>query len=176
LALEYGQAFSLPVIINRCGVMAGGGQFGVADQGIFSYWVRSYAARRPLKYIGFDGTGHQVRDALHPRDLAALLAKQIARATAPVPAAAPASAAPIWNVGGGPDNAMSLVQLSHWCRDRFAEHTVAQSPEPRRWIVMDARKTAAAFDWKPAITLGAILEEIAAHHEKHPNFLDLSAG
>ena len=25
--------------------------------------------RKPLKYIGFNGTGHQVRDVLHPKDL-----------------------------------------------------------------------------------------------------------
>jgi CDP-paratose 2-epimerase len=65
LALEYGDTFSLPVWINRCGVMAGAGQFGRADQGIFSFWIQSYLHKRPLKYIGFDGSGSQVRDALH---------------------------------------------------------------------------------------------------------------
>ena len=60
LALEYGQAFGFPVIVNRCGVLAGGGQFGLAVQGIFSFWIRSYALRRRLKYIGFGGAGHQV--------------------------------------------------------------------------------------------------------------------
>src|SRR5262249_40175727 len=33
LALEYGLAFGFPVWINRCGVLAGAGQFGTADQG-----------------------------------------------------------------------------------------------------------------------------------------------
>src|SRR5947207_1525284 len=37
LAQEYGAAFGLPVWINRCGVMAGRGQFGRPDQGIFAY-------------------------------------------------------------------------------------------------------------------------------------------
>ena len=72
LALEYGHTYNLPVIVNRCGVLAGEGQFGVAEQGIFSFWIRAYAVR-PLKYIGFDGTGHQVRDALHPDDLTELI-------------------------------------------------------------------------------------------------------
>jgi CDP-paratose 2-epimerase len=56
LALEYGLTFGFPVRINRCGVLAGAGQFGKADQGIFSYWIHSWAAGRPLKYIGFDGS------------------------------------------------------------------------------------------------------------------------
>src|SRR6476469_9301552 len=37
LALEYGETFGFKVYINRCGVMAGAGQFGKADQGIFSF-------------------------------------------------------------------------------------------------------------------------------------------
>ena len=78
MALEYGAAFGFPVWINRCGVLAGGGQFGKADQGIFSYWIHSWRTGRPLKYIGFGGTGKQVRDCLHPRDLVPLLLKQIA--------------------------------------------------------------------------------------------------
>lgn len=36
LAMEYGLAFKFPVWINRCGVLAGAGQFGTPDQGIFS--------------------------------------------------------------------------------------------------------------------------------------------
>ena len=62
LALEYGMTFDFPVRINRCGVLAGAGQFGKADQGIFSFWLHSWARRRPLKYIGFEGRGYQVRD------------------------------------------------------------------------------------------------------------------
>lgn len=37
MALEYGYTFDFPVWINRCGVMAGAGQFGKADQGIFAF-------------------------------------------------------------------------------------------------------------------------------------------
>ena len=73
LALEYGETFQLPVFINRCGVLAGAGQFGRPDQGIFAYWLNSHLRRRPLKYIGFGGLGHQVRDCLHPRDLVPVL-------------------------------------------------------------------------------------------------------
>jgi len=60
MAREYGHAFGFPVWINRCGVLAGAGQFGTAEQGVFSYWLRAHAARRPLRYIGFGGFGYQV--------------------------------------------------------------------------------------------------------------------
>ena len=37
LILEYGNSFNFPVWVNRCGVLAGAGQFGKADQGIFLF-------------------------------------------------------------------------------------------------------------------------------------------
>ena len=81
MALEYGEAFGFPVWINWCGVLAGKGQFGKADQGIFSYWIRSWRENRPLRYIGFEGTGAQVRDCLHPKDLVTVLKKQMVAGT-----------------------------------------------------------------------------------------------
>lgn len=57
ISLEYGEMFHFPVFVNRCGVLAGAGQFGRPDQGIFAYWIHSWARKRPLKYIGFDGEG-----------------------------------------------------------------------------------------------------------------------
>jgi len=49
VALEYGAAYDFPVWVNRCGVLAGAGQFGTPDQGIFSYWINAHLRRRPLK-------------------------------------------------------------------------------------------------------------------------------
>src|SRR5579872_6763948 len=42
LILEYALAFGFPAHINRCGVLAGAGQFGKPDQGIFTFWTHSY--------------------------------------------------------------------------------------------------------------------------------------
>src|SRR5205823_10646862 len=104
VALEYGEAFEFPVWINRCGVLAGAGQFGRADQGIFSFWINAYLRRAPLKYIGFDGAGHQLRDCLHPHDLLRALQKQFVAAGSAKPR--------VVNFGGGKENSMSLAQLS----------------------------------------------------------------
>src|SRR5436309_786935 len=93
LALEYQHSFSFPLWINRCGVIAGAAQFGTAEQGIFSYWIHAYSQKRPLKYIGFDGSGRQGRDGLHPNDLAELVAQQIEYSQNPE--------AMTFNVGGG---------------------------------------------------------------------------
>jgi CDP-paratose 2-epimerase len=166
MAIEYGVTFGFPVWVNRCGVLAGAGQLGTAEQGIFSYWLHAHATRRSLSYIGFGGRGLQVRDALHPDDLALLIARQMRRD--------PLSEA-IYNVGGGPANAISLAQLTAWCNDRFGIHTprAAQRERPFDvpWLVMDSSRARAEFDWEPARALSSILEEIATHVEKNPDWL-----
>ncbi|HSI09441.1 MAG: NAD-dependent epimerase/dehydratase family protein [Rariglobus sp.] len=172
LALEYGATFGFPVFINRCGVLAGPGQFGRADQGIFAYWINSWLRKQPLKYLGFDGTGHQVRDCLHPRDLIPALQKQFAAPDLPL-------ADRIAHFSGGAASATSLRQLSDWCEQRFGPHTVSPDGTPRPfdipWLVLDHAKASRLWDWRPRTPVAAICEEIAAHAEAHPQWLELSA-
>ncbi len=172
MALEYGETFGFPVFINRCGVLAGAGQFGRADQGIFAYWINAWLRRKPLKYLGFGGNGHQVRDCLHPRDLVPVLEKQF---KAPKLAAADRIA----NFSGGAASAMSLRQLSDWCARRFGPHAVVPDGTPRPfdipWIVLDHAKATTLWQWQPATPTAAILGEIAVHAEQNPGWLELSA-
>jgi CDP-paratose 2-epimerase len=169
LALEYAETFNLPIFVNRCGVLAGAGQFGKADQGIFSYWIHAYCQKRPLRYIGFDGAGHQVRDCLHPRDLVLLLSKQMKGNNA---------APRIVNVSGGLEQSASLRELSEWCADRFGPHSIQSQPANRPfdvpWLALDSRKALAVWKWKPVTQMHDVWSEIAAHAEQNPHWLDLS--
>lgn len=167
LALEYGATFGFPVWIDRCGVLAGAGQFGTAEQGIFSYWLHAYAGRKPLRYIGFGGRGRQVRDAFHPDDLAVLIRRQMTCAGTVTQRR--------FNVGGGPSRAMSLAQLTAWCERRFGVHEVQADTSVRPfdipWMVMDSRAATNQFGWEPVRSMESILDEIAAHAEKHPDWM-----
>lgn len=170
LALEYSDSFEFPCWINRCGVLAGGGQFGRSDQGIFAYWLHSHKAKRPLKYIGFDGNGYQVRDCLHPRDLVSLLTKQIFEPKTSKPR--------ISNVSGGIESARSLHQLTTWCDSRFGSHKVTTCPEVRPydlpWVVLDSSQAEKVWNWQPKTPTEEILDEIALHAENNPNWLKMS--
>ena len=170
LALEYGEAFDFPVWVNRCGVMAGAGQFGTADQGIFSYWLNAHLRRRPLRYIGFDGTGKQVRDALNPGDLAALLAGQMG--------AGRKGGHRVYTAGGGLQNAMSLCQLTAWCDARFGSHQPERDRRPRPydipWVIMDNSDVKRDFGWSPRVSLLETLDRIAEHALEHPDWLERS--
>jgi CDP-paratose 2-epimerase len=170
MALEYGYTYNLPVWINRCGVIAGAGQFGTAEQGIFSYWLHAHAQRRPLGYYGFGGRGLQVRDALHPSDLANVMMQQIS-GTEHQPGQ-------ILHIAGGSDNAMSLAQLTAWCDERFGRHAAVANTSVRPfdvpWVVMDSTRTRQMFGWKIEMTLPKILDEIAAHTKLHPDWLNMA--
>ena len=174
LALEYGSSFDFPVWINRCGVMAGAGQLGRPDQGIFSYWLHAHRQRRPLRYIGYDGHGYQVRDCLHPRDLMNLVEQQLAT-TPKLNSTIPQ----VINVSGGIESAMSLKQLTEWCDDRFGAHPVASVPVTQKfdvpWLVLDAGEAHRHWNWNPRTSTTTILSEIATHAEKHPEWLALSS-
>jgi CDP-paratose 2-epimerase len=168
LALEYGDTFGIPVWINRCGVLAGAGQFGTAEQGIFSFWLHAWRSRRSLRYIGFGGKGLQVRDAFHPEDLAELILRQVRN-----PETKPDR---ICNVGGGIDYSMSLLELSEWCTERFGPHEVISDVKDRRfdipWLVLDSTRARSVWNWNPRRSLLSILAEIADHADKNPNWLE----
>ena len=168
LAMEYGEAFGFPVWINRCGVLAGKGQFGKADQGIFSYWIRSWRENRPLRYIGFEGTGAQVRDCLHPVDLVPVLKKQMETDRLRLRLRLRDDESVdlrICNFGGGVENSCSLRQLSEWCEKRFGPRKVESDPKPRPydlpWVVMDSSRAEKMWGWKVQTPMEQIFEEIA---------------
>jgi CDP-paratose 2-epimerase len=171
LACEYAEAFTLPVFINRCGVLAGAGQFGKIDQGIFSFWIHSWHAQRPLKYIGFKGTGFQVRDCLHARDLVPLLVKQMKQPTKDAPR--------IINVSGGIKQSASLLELSAWCENRFGKGNVSGTKETRpfdvSWLVLDSSLARNVWQWAPQTSLEAVWNEIAAHAVANPRWLEATA-
>lgn len=172
LALEYAHAVGTPLVIDRCGVMAGAGQFGRADQGIFSWWIHAWAARRPLSFIGYGGRGLQVRDCLHPDDLAALVHQQMATARGGAPE--------VGNVSGGAASATSLAELSAWCAGRLGPHAVGAVAETRPfdvpWLVLDHGLVTARHGWRPTRTAHDIFEEIAEHAQREPHWLDRCGG
>jgi CDP-paratose 2-epimerase len=174
LAMEYASAFDFPLWINRCGLLAGAGQMGKADQGIIAYWIHSYFQRLPLTYIGFGGHGHQVRDCLHPRDLLELIRMQMNVAHR-------GDKPHLFNVSGGIESAFSLCQLTQWCENRFGPrlddgYEIQRQPLDRPfdvpWLVLDAAEAQKHWDWKPKTDRQSIFEEIARHAEKNPKWLD----
>jgi len=57
---EYAQAYDLPIVVNRFGVISGAGQFGNTDQVWVVRWAIAHWSQLPLTYLGWQGK--QVRD------------------------------------------------------------------------------------------------------------------
>ena len=171
ILLEYSEAFQMPVHINRCGVLAGPGQFARPDQGIVPFWIHSWQSGRSLKYIGFDGEGRQVRDCLHAHDLARLVLLQIATSSVPE--------TPILNVSGGLETSFSLREMSCWCSERFGPHSVHSAPDERPydvpWLVLDSSRATDVWGWAPSISIGQIFEDVARFAEDNPQWIELCA-
>jgi CDP-paratose 2-epimerase len=160
MALEYASTFGFPIWVNRCGVIAGAGQFGKIDQGIFSFWIYQWLLERPLGFIGFGGKGKQVRDFFSPEDLGNLLLKQINK---------PSHNAPkIINAGGGLKSAMSLLELNDYCKQQFGfDKTIKTESETRPfdlpYYVTDNSQVNKYWDWSPKQSATQILDDIVSY-------------
>ena len=172
LALEYGYTFDFPVWIDQGGSWRADGQFGTAEQGIFSYWIHAHSAKRPLRYIGFGGLGLQVRDAFHPEDLAQLLLLQMRDTES--------RGERIFNAGGGAQNAMSRAERTAICDGKFGAYAPHSDSSVRPfdlpWVVMDSSHVQRRFGWNRRRTLLSILDEIVGHARSHPEWLDVCEG
>ena len=165
---EYASAYGLPCVVNRCGVIAGPGQWGKTDQGVFSLWVAHHFFGKPLKYTGFGGTGKQVRDLLHPLDLYDLLKIQLAR-LAPGDVSA-------HNVGGGLAGSVSLREWTEFCRE-VTGHEVEIPGDPSTAAVdvpsyiSDTRAITLATGWEPRRSPQEIARDVADWLRENRTFL-----
>ncbi|HJR05805.1 MAG TPA: NAD-dependent epimerase/dehydratase family protein [Pyrinomonadaceae bacterium] len=154
---EYVDTYGMRAVINRCGVIAGAGQFGKVDQGVFTLWVANHYFGKPLRYTGFGGRGQQVRDLLHPSDLYALIKRQVAQIDS--------CAGGIFNVGGGRSVSTSLAELTAVCQQLLGREVPIErddrtSPVDIPLYISDHRRATEAFDWRPARSVENIVEDI----------------
>ena len=157
LLQEYAATYGVRAVINRCGVIAGPGQFGKVDQGVFTLWVANHFFRQPLRYIGFGGGGKQVRDLLHPADLFELIVRQLDSIEA--------VSGEVYNVGGGHALSVSLRELTGICREVVGAEVPVASDEGTSsvdipYYVTDAGRAATRFGWTPTRGVRQIVTEI----------------
>jgi CDP-paratose 2-epimerase len=164
LLAEFAYSYRMPVLINRCGILTGPWQMGKVDQGVVTLWVARHVFGAPLRYIGYEGTGKQVRDMLHVEDLFDLLVRQME---------APALwDGRIYNVGGGQEISASLVELTERCR-QVTGRTVPISTDPvtspvdLRVYLTDASRVQADFAWRPQRGVDTIVNDIFGWIHSH---------
>ncbi|NEO32399.1 MAG: NAD-dependent epimerase/dehydratase family protein [Symploca sp. SIO3C6] len=154
---EYRQAYNLSAIINRCGVVTGPWQMGKVDQGVFVLWVGAHHFQKPLNYIGYGGSGKQVRDLLHVEDLLRLVEYQLLHFLE--------LDGEVFNVGGGTSNSLSLIETTQLCEAITGKSTqIKPVTEGRQGdipiFITDSSKVFRKTGWQPMINPKAALNDI----------------
>lgn len=151
--LEYARSFGLPAVVFRMSCIYGPRQFGTEDQGWVAHVALCALHERPLTIYG---DGMQVRDLLFAEDLvdAFLLAWQHAgrlRARA-------------FNLGGGPANVMSLLELVRLLEERGARpgpvRFDAWRPGDQKYYVSDTTSFRSETGWSPRVGVGEGLDRL----------------
>jgi CDP-paratose 2-epimerase len=146
LVEEYADAYGFQFIIDRFGVLTGPGQMAKSDQGVIALWVAAHRYQRPLRYIGFGGTGKQVRDFLHVDDFCALAIDQIEHFSE--------YAGRRYNAGGGRANSLSLREATVLCEE-ITGHRIVMGSEPTnrpadvRIYITDNTRVSGVRGWHP---------------------------
>ncbi len=139
---DYARIYGIPTVVFRQSCIYGRRQFGIEDQGWVAWFVIAALLGRPITIYG---NGKQVRDVLGVEDLVSAVDmawNHIETTTGRV-----------YNIGGGPENAISLLQLIH-----FLEHEVGPfrsvnfskaRPGDQLVYISDITKAKQDFGWQP---------------------------
>ena len=154
---EYAGAYGLRTAINRCGLIAGPWQMGKTDQGVVALWMAAHFFGRRLEYIGYGGSGKQVRDVLHIGDLCDLVREQVRDFGR--------YAGTVFNVGGGLSRSLSLREMTALCQEITGNRIeIGCSPEERpadiRIYVTDHRRLTDFSGWRPRRDARTVLVDI----------------
>lgn len=151
--LDYARSFGLPALVFRMSCIYGPHQFGTEDQGWLAHFLMRAIAGEPITLYG---DGKQVRDVLFVEDLVAafLLARDRIDSLA----------GHAYNIGGGPQNTISLLELIELIGEmRGATPAVRHEPwrpADQRYYVSDTRRFHAATGWAPSVPADEGLERL----------------
>lgn len=156
--LEYFRSYSLRTVVFRHSTIYGGRQFSTFDQGWVSWFCKQalLSASDSRHRFTVNGDGKQVRDLLHVNDaVQCYLAAH--RHISFV-------AGQVFNIGGGLDNSMSVLELLRDLSMRFGvQFNVDHLPwraDDQRYFVADISKANNLLEWHPTVNKSAGIDEV----------------
>lgn len=142
---DYARTYGLPTVVFRMSCIYGTRQFGNEDQGWVAHFVIALALGRPITIYG---DGKQVRDILWVDDL--VWALRLAAERIDV------TAGQVYNIGGGPDNTISVWAEFGPLLARLLGHRMPVTYDDWRAgdqpvYVSDTSKAKEELGWQPAV-------------------------
>jgi CDP-paratose 2-epimerase len=148
--LEYARAYGLRTVVFRHSTIYGGRQTSTFDQGWVGWFCKQAAAtlNDASHCFTINGDGKQVRDLLYVAD-----AVRCYRAAHSKIADAAGQA---FNIGGGTENSMSLLELFTHLQDKLhIQMNYEQLPwrnNDQRYFVADNTKAGRVLGWQPEVS------------------------
>lgn len=142
--LDYARTFGLKTAVFRMSCIYGPHQFGTEDQGWVAHFLLQALKSKPITLYG---DGKQVRDILFVEDLvdAYVLAMENINQIS----------GNAFNIGGGIDNTVSLVELCDLIVEITGKSTEIKfdnwRPSDQKYYVSDFSKFNAVTGWKPEV-------------------------
>ena len=162
---EYSSVFGMPTVVFRMSCIAGEMQHGNEDQGWVAHFLYSALRGNPLVIYG---DGCQVRDVLHVGDLV--------RAFDSVRTSLPKTAGQIYNVGGGAENAISLLELMDEIEtltgERIQYTRSGWRPGDQKIYISDHSKLTRQTGWKPRSSLRETLAAVYSFWQENRELFD----
>lgn len=151
--IDYARTFGLPAVVFRMSCIYGPRQFGTEDQGWIAHFLIRALQGEPITLYG---DGCQVRDALFVGDLVdALLLAQ---------AHMQRLGGRAFNIGGGPGNATSLLEVVDRIAALTGRHVEVSledwRPGDQRYYVSDTRRFEALTGWCPRVRVGTGIQRL----------------
>lgn len=139
---EYGYLYGMRCAVFRMSCIYGPRQWGVADQGWVSWFARAILEGSPITVYG---DGKQVRDLLYVSDLVTVIEKALASQLT----------AEVFNIGGGPDNKISLLEAIKMIEGLTGRSAAIRYANWRlsdqKAYVSDISKAKAKLGWEPEV-------------------------
>jgi len=154
---DYYRMYGIRTVVFRHSSMYGGRQYATSDQGWVGWFCQQALRMREVSAEPFPiaGDGMQVRDLLHADDLV----KCYEHAAHNIESVA----GTILNIGGGPENSMSLLELFAFLEDRLhirmAFEKGAWRTADQKVFVAKCTKAASLLGWRPLVTYERGLEQ-----------------
>jgi len=149
--LDFARVYGLKTVVFRHSSMFGGRQFATFDQGWLGWFTtKAVEIKKGVLDEPFtvSGNGKQVRDLLYASDTVTLYLKAAERIESIKGQA--------FNVGGGIENSLSLVELFALLESKLQIHMDYVQLPPResdqRVFVADISKARQLLDWQPMIS------------------------
>ncbi len=153
--VDYARIYGLPTVVLRQCTIYGPRQLGVEDQGFMAWFCIAAMLGEPLTIYG---DGKQVRDVLYVSDLLALYERAIERIDR--------IAGQVYNVGGGPANTISLLELVALIEDRLQRRLELRfgewRPGDQRVFIANIAKAARDLGWQPQVGVEEGIESLLA--------------